>query len=50
VGDNLKSSNIYVLPVSSSNIEMDGIAPRQLEISGVENKNLAELIKLTTKN
>jgi len=48
-GNHPESGNIYVLPASSDDIEMDSITPHQLNIGNVENKHLVDLIQLTTK-
>lgn len=49
LGKHLDSGNVYVLPAGSDDIEMDSIAPHQLETGAVKNKYLSELIQLTTK-
>lgn len=46
LGKNPQSGNVFVLPAQSSNIEMDSISPRQLQISEGMNEKLAELIQL----
>ena len=49
LGKHPESGNVFILPADSNDIEMDSIAPHQLEIDNVKNKNLEELIQLTTK-
>ena len=49
LGKHPKSGNVFILPANSTDIEMDSIAPRQLSIDAVVNKQLKELIQLTTK-
>ncbi len=44
-----KSGNVYILPAQSNDIENDCISPKQLQISGVTNEKLKELI-ITDKN
>ena len=48
-GKHPESGNIFVLPIGSTDIEMDSIAPCQLVIDTVENEHLIELIQLTIK-
>ncbi len=49
IGKHPGSGNVFVLPESSTNIEMDSIAPHQLVIEAVKNKDLEELIRLKIK-
>ena len=44
LGKNPQSGNVYILPSQSTNIEMDSISPRQLQISEGMNEKLRELI------
>ena len=46
LGKNPQSGNVYVLPAESGNIEMDGISPRQLQLSEGMDEKLKELILL----
>lgn len=46
LGKNPQSGNVYVLPAQSSNIEMDSISPKQLQLSEGMNETLRELILL----
>ena len=46
LGKNPQSGNVYVLPAESTNIEMDGISPRQLQLTDEMNEKLKELILL----
>ena len=46
LGKNPQSGNVYVLPAESTNIEMDSISPRQLQINEGMNEKLRELILL----
>jgi len=48
-GKHPESGNIYVLPLDSTDIEMDSFAPRHLSINAVINEQLRELIRITTK-
>jgi hypothetical protein len=45
-GKNPQSGNVYVLPAGSTDIEMDGIFPRQLKVSEGMDPRLKELILL----
>jgi hypothetical protein len=45
-GKNPQSGNVYILPTGSTDIEMDGIFPRQLKIREGMNPKLKELILL----
>jgi hypothetical protein len=50
LGDKPESGNVFVLPVTSDNIEMDGIiSPYQLIAENVTNEYLTELIRLAPK-
>jgi len=49
LGKHPESGNVFILPADSNDIENDSIAPDQLQIDAVENEELRELIKLTTK-
>ena len=44
LGKNPQSWNVYILPAESTNIEMDSISPRQLQISDGMDEKLRELI------
>lgn len=46
LGKNPQSGNVFILPAQSSNIEMDSISPRRLELSEAMNEKLRELILL----
>lgn len=46
LGKNPQSGNVFVLPAQSSDIEMDSISPRQLQLSEGMNKKLLELVLL----
>lgn len=46
LGKNPQSGNVYVLPAQSSDIEMDSISPKQLQLSEGMNEKLRELILL----
>jgi uncharacterized protein YkuJ len=41
-----KSGNVFILPSQSTDIEMDGISPRQLQLSEDMNEKLKELVLL----
>ncbi len=49
LGKHPESGNVFVLPISSTDIEMDSIAPHQLVTETIEDKHLEELIRITTK-
>ena len=44
LGNDPRSGNIYILPVGSNDIEKDSICPRHLQISGIMDEKLKELI------
>ncbi len=46
LGKNPQSENVYVLPAGSFDIEIDGISPRQLQLTDEMNEKLKELILL----
>lgn len=46
VGKNPQSGNVYVVPSQSTNIEMDSISPKQLQITEGMDEKLKELISL----
>jgi hypothetical protein len=46
LGKNPQSGNVYILPAESTNIEMDSISPRQLQINEGMNEKLRKLILL----
>ncbi|MFZ2501038.1 MAG: hypothetical protein WAW90_03615 [Minisyncoccia bacterium] len=46
LGKNPQSGNVYVLPAQSTDIEMDSISPKRLQISEGMNEKLKELIQL----
>lgn len=46
LGKNPQSGNVYVLPAGSTNIEMDSISPRQLQLTNEMGEKLKELILL----
>jgi hypothetical protein len=46
LGKNPESGNIYILPAQSNDIENDSIFPKHLQITGVANEKLKELIAL----
>ncbi len=46
LGKNPQSGNVFVLPAQSSDIEMDSISPKQLQLSEGMNEKLRELILL----
>jgi hypothetical protein len=46
LGKNPQSGNVYILPSGSSDIEMDNISPRQLQISDETDEKLKALILL----
>ena len=45
-GDNPQSGNVFVLPAQSSDIEMDSISPKQLQVSEGMHEKLRQLILL----
>lgn len=46
LGHNPRSGNVYILPAQSTNIEMDSISPKQLQLSDRMNEQLKALILL----
>ena len=46
LGKNPQSGNVYVLPSQSTDIEMDSVSPKRLQISEGMNEKLKELIQL----
>ena len=46
LGDHPESGNVYILPMNSTNIEMDSFFPRHLVIEKVANEELRRLIAL----
>lgn len=46
LGKNPQSGNVYVLPAQSTDIEMDSMSPKRLQISEGMNEKLKELIQL----
>ena len=46
LGKNPQSGNVYVLPAQSTDIEMDSMSPKRLQISEGMNEKLRELILL----
>src|SRR3989338_1247195 len=43
------SGNVYIVPSESNDIENDSISPRHLQVSGITNENLRELISIQEK-
>ncbi len=46
LGKNPQSGNVYVLPAQSTDIEMDSMSPKRLQISEGMNEKLKELVQL----
>ncbi|MCX6735514.1 MAG: hypothetical protein NTZ13_00305 [Candidatus Parcubacteria bacterium] len=46
LGKNPESGNVYILPVQSNDIENDGIFPKHLQMNGVADEKLKELISM----
>ncbi|TRZ53645.1 hypothetical protein D4R99_00475 [bacterium] len=46
LGKNPESGNVYILPVQSNDIENDGIFPKQLQMEGITDEKLKELVIL----
>ena len=46
LGKNPQSGNVFILPAGSTNIEMDSISPKQLQVSDGMNEKFRELILL----
>lgn len=46
LGKNPESGNVYILPAQSTDIEMDSISPKQLEINEEMGEKFKELILL----
>ena len=46
LGKNPQSGNVYILPAASTNIKMDSVSPRQLQISEGMDERLTKLISL----
>ena len=46
LGKNPQSGNVYVLPSQSTNIEMDSISPKQLQLTEGMSEDLEKLILL----
>lgn len=46
LGKNPQSGNVYIVPAHSTDIEMDSISPKRLQIGEGMSEKLVELIKL----